>query len=98
RADRRRPRAGAPEPGAGLEVLGRDLELGGEAPQGLDRGLAAPGLDARDIGVRDPRRGELPLGEASGQPESLQARANGLLRLRPTHESPILDIWADIVK
>ena len=70
---------------AGLEVLGRDAQLAREPAQRLDRRLPRPRLDARDVGVRDPRRCELALRHSQLEPESLQALPNRLFGTRSGH-------------
>ena len=54
---------------AGLQVLGGDAELPRELAQRLDRRLPGPGLDPRDVGVRDAGGRELSLGQAALGPE-----------------------------
>ena len=73
-------RPGRIELRAGLEEVGGDAELRGELPQGLHRRLPGSGLDPGDIRVRDPRSGQLPLGQAALQPEALEPLPDGLAR------------------
>ena len=59
------------EIGSGLEVVGGDSELGRELAERLDRGLARPRLDARDVGVRDARSSEFALRKTPLEPQAL---------------------------
>ncbi len=61
------------EVGSCLEVLHRDTEFSSELPESLDGGTACPGLDPRDVGVRDARGRELALRKLPFEPQSAQA-------------------------
>ena len=50
----------------------------GEAPQRLDGRLTRPGLDARDVRVRDTGRSQLALGQTALEPQPLEALADCL--------------------
>ena len=63
---------------SGLEELGRDAELLRQHPQCLDRRTPGPGLDARDVGIGDPRCREVALREALLAAQALQALSDGL--------------------
>jgi hypothetical protein len=67
-----------PDLGAGLEVIGRDAELAGEHAQRLHRGPPGPGLDARDVGVRDSGAGKLALGQPALVAQASQTLADRL--------------------
>ena len=75
-------RPGRIELRAGLEEVGGDAELRRELPQRFHRRLPGSGLDSGDIRVRDPRSGQLPLGQAALQPEALEPLPDGLARAR----------------
>lgn len=74
------PRLGRVELRPRLEEVCGDAELRGQLPEGLYRGLPRPGLDARDVGVRDSRSGQLALREPLRQPQALEALPDGLAR------------------
>ena len=62
----------------GLQILDRHLELAREHSERLHRRLARTGLDARDVRVRDSRRGELALREPALESQALQSLPDGL--------------------
>ena len=64
---------------AGLQVLERNPELAGENPERLQRRIALARLDARDVGVRNARPGELPLRQTPLEPEAANSRPDRLL-------------------
>src|SRR5581483_3226811 len=65
---------------AGLEVVGGDVELGGEPPERLDGRLPAPGFDPGDVRVRDAGGSELTLGETPLLPQALEPLPDRLAR------------------
>src|SRR5207248_9112348 len=59
-----------------LEVLHGNAELSGKHAQRLDRWATCACLDPRDVGVRDARRREVPLREATLQTQALETFAD----------------------
>ena len=69
---------GVADLGAGLEVIGRDTQLLGEHPQGLDRRAPRARLDPRDVGVRDAGARKLTLRQPALVSQASQALADRL--------------------
>ena len=82
------PVVDVPDVTAGLQILDGHAELLRQLSQGLDGGCARARLDARDVGVRNPRGREIPLRKTTLKSETLEARAYALGRTALGHADP----------